>query len=76
MKRKPLDIKKEILRILKENGELSLRELDIKVNTSYQTIRDQVKELEFFGKVETVKHEKSERTGRPYTSVRLKNKNQ
>jgi len=72
-KRKPLNIKKEILRVLKENGELSLRELDIKVNTNYQTIRDQVKELEFFGKVEIIKHEKSEKTGRPYTSVRLKN---
>lgn len=73
MKRKPLNIKKEILRALKENGELSLRELDIKVNTSYQTIRDQVKELEFFGKVEIIKHDKSEKTGRPYTSVKLKN---
>lgn len=72
-KRKPLDIKKEILRILKENGELSLRELDIKVNTGYKTIRDQVKELEFFGKVEIIKHKKSEKTGRPFTSVKLIN---
>lgn len=72
MKRKPLDIKKIILKILKEQGELSLRELDIKVNTSYQTIRDQIKELEFFGKVEVIRHQKSEKTGRPYTSVKLK----
>lgn len=72
-RRKALDIKKEILRILKENGELSLRELDIKVNTNYQTIRDQIKELEFFGKVEIIRHKKSEKTGRPYTSVKLKN---
>lgn len=71
-RRKALDIKKEILKMLKENGELSLRELDIKVNTNYQTIRDQIKELEFFEKVEIVKHKKSEKTGRPFTSVRLK----
>lgn len=73
MKRKPLEIKKKILQILKENKELSLRELDIKVNTSYQTIRDQIEELEFFGLVEVIKHKKSEMTGRPYTSVKLKN---
>lgn len=70
-RRKALDIKKEILDVLKKHGELSLRELDIKVNTNYQTIRDQVKELEFFGKVEVVKHEKNEKNGRAYTTVRL-----
>ena len=72
MKRKPLEIKKKILQVLKENRELSLRELDIKVNTSYQTIRDQIGELEYFGLIEIIKHKKSERTGRPYTSIRLK----
>ena len=74
MKRKPLEIKKQILKILKEHGELSLRELDIKANTNYQTIRDQIEELGFFGLVEMIKHKKSEKTGRPYTSVKLKNK--
>lgn len=73
MKRKPLEIKKKILQILKESKELSLRELDIKVNTNYQTIRDQIEELEFFGLVEVIKHKKSEKTGRPFTSVKLKN---
>ena len=72
-RRKALDIKKEIIEVLKKEKEVSLRELDIKVNTNYQTIRDQIKELEFFGIVEIIRHEKSEKTGRPYTSVRLKN---
>ena len=71
-KRKPLDIKKKILQVLKDNKELSLRELDIKVNTGYQTIKDQIEELEFFGLVEIIKHKKSEKTGRPYTSVKPK----
>lgn len=74
MKRKPLEIKKQILKILEEHVELSLRELDIKVNTNYQTIRDQIEELEFFGLVEIIKHKKSEKTGRPYTSVKLRKK--
>jgi predicted ArsR family transcriptional regulator len=71
MKRKPLEIKKRILQILKENKELSLRGLDIKVNTSYQTIRDQIEELEFFGLVNVIKHKKNPKTGRPSTSVKL-----
>ena len=72
MKRKPLEIKKKILKVLKENKKLSLRELDIKVNTGYQTIKNQIEELEFFGLVEIIKYKKSEKTGRPYTIVRLK----
>ena len=72
-RKKALDIKKEILKVLREHGEMSLRELDIKVNTNYQTIRDQIKELEFFGKIKVIEHEKSKKTGRPYTTVRLKN---
>ncbi len=71
-KRKPLEIKKRILQVLKENRELSLREFDIKVNTGYKTIRDQIEELEFFDLVEVIKHKKSDKTGRPYTSIRLK----
>lgn len=58
--------------VLRENGELSLRELDIKVNTNYRTIRDQIDELEFFGLVEIIKHPKSDKTGRPYTTIKLR----
>lgn len=70
-KRKPLEIKKKILAVLKQNGETSLRDLDIKVNTSYQTIRNHIEELEYFGKVEIVSHKKSDKNGRPFTTVKL-----
>lgn len=72
MRRDALQIKKDILSILSKEGELTLRELDIKVNTNYQTIRKQVRELEYFGKVMIIKHPKSEKTGRPYTTVKIK----
>jgi predicted ArsR family transcriptional regulator len=72
MRRNALQIKQEILDVLSKNGELSLRDLDRKVNTNYQTIRTQVKELEYFNKVIVTKHKKSEKTGRPYTTVKLK----
>ena len=71
-RRKALDIKKDILKILKEEGEMSLRDLDIKINTNSRTIRTQVEELEFFDKVVVAKHSKNDKTGRPYTSVKLK----
>ena len=67
-----MDIKKKILKILKENGEMSLGEIERKTNSNNKTILSHVKELEFFGKVEIIKHAKSEKTGRPYTSVKLK----
>lgn len=71
-RRKALEIKRDILKVLKEYGELSLRELDIKVGTNSQTIRDQIEELEFFDKVTRVKHDKNDVNGRPFTTVKLK----
>ena len=70
-KRSSLQLKKEIIAILKKHGELSLRDLDIKVNTNYKTIREHVSELEFFEKVKVTTHKKNKKTGRPYTSVSL-----
>ena len=69
-----LDIKKKILQILKQEGEVSLGELERKTNSNNLTILSHIKELEFFGKVEVIKHKKSEKTGRAFTSVKLNNK--
>jgi predicted ArsR family transcriptional regulator len=71
MRRKALDIKKKILEVLKKEKELSLRDLDIKVNTNSKTIQAQIEELEWFGKVKVTKHPKSKTNGRPFTSVKL-----
>jgi predicted ArsR family transcriptional regulator len=67
-----LEIKKQILKVLKENGEMPLGEIERKTNTNNLTILNHLKELEFFEKVEIIKHKRNEKTGRPYTSVRLK----
>lgn len=74
MKRKVIEIKKSILKTLKKEGELSLKSLEIKVNTGSQTIQTQLEELEFFGFIELIKHSLNEKKGRPYTSVRLTSK--
>ena len=70
-RRRPLEIKKEILRLLK-NGELSLRQLESKVNTSNQTIKNHIEELLFFDKVELIKHKIHKKTERPNTRNNLK----
>ena len=67
-----LEIKKQILNLVKQ-GEISLRKLETKINTNYQTIRTQVKELEFFNLVVIIHHKKNKENGRPYTTVKLKN---
>jgi len=66
-----LEIKKKILKILKENKEVSLGELERKTNTNNLTILNHIKELEYFGFVKTIKYDKSKHTGRPFTRVKL-----
>ncbi len=60
----------EILKLLKEK-EMSLRELESKVNTNFQTIKTHIKELEYFGFVKVIKHEKNKINGRPFSTVKL-----
>jgi predicted ArsR family transcriptional regulator len=74
-RRDGLNIKKKILQVLKENGEMSLGEIERKTNTNNLTIISHLRELEFFGFVEIIKHNKNQKTGRPSTSAKLKNKN-
>ena len=70
-RRKAFDIKKEIIKILKNGKEISLQRLGRKVNTNYLTIREQTKELEYFGIVKITQHEKNKTNGRPYTTIKL-----
>lgn len=72
MRRKALDIKKKILGVLKKEGELSLRELETKVNTNDKTIKTQIEELVFFERIMVTKYTKNETNGRPYTTAKLK----
>ena len=72
MKRRvALEIKKKILALLK-NNEISVRELETKVNTNHLTLKTQLDELEFFKLIERIKHDRNDKNGKPYTTVRLK----
>ena len=57
MKRTSLEIKKEILKLLKKSPK-TFAELERKVNSSFQSIKSNCKELQFFGfiKVSRKKH--------------------
>jgi len=66
-----LEIKKKIINALKEEGEISLRRLETKLNIGYNTIKRHCEELEYFNIIELVKHKSNDKNGRPYTSVKL-----
>lgn len=70
--RSGLKIKKSIIKLLK-NNEFSLRSLDIKLNTSNQTILMHCKELEALGILKFNKHKRNSKNGRPYTTATLTN---
>ena len=65
-----LDIKKAILKVL-HRKESSFRELETKTNTNYRSIIAHCKELEYFKLIEIIEHNKSENTGRPYTTAKI-----
>tara|TARA_Y100000310_G_C20259269_1_gene612870 strand:+ start:142 stop:366 length:225 start_codon:yes stop_codon:yes gene_type:complete len=69
-RRKALDIKKKILKLLEEK-DYSIRELETKVGTNNITIKTQLKELEFLGLIKLINHKRNDRNGRPYVSARL-----
>ncbi len=70
-KRSSLELKKAILKYLNKNGEISLKELDMKLRSGFRSIKIQVKELEFFKVIEIVNIDKNPKTGRPSTSVKI-----
>ncbi|MFA6550042.1 MAG: ArsR family transcriptional regulator [Candidatus Gracilibacteria bacterium] len=68
--RSGLIIKKEIIKCLKKE-ECVISQLERKVNTSDKVLKRHLAELEFLGIVKIIKHNKSSKTGRPYTTAKL-----
>ena len=71
MKRKPIEIKKDILNILKKEQNISIKKLVRKINTNYQTILNNCEELEYFGFVKINKTHENSVNGRDYLVVTL-----
>lgn len=66
MKRKPLEIKKKIIEILNKEQSISIKKLERKINTNYQTIINNCEELEFFGLIKILKTKNKSVNGREY----------
>ena len=74
MKRTSVEVRKAILKLLIRYGELSLSQLETKVNTASQTIKNQVQDLKSLGFV-VVKHYTSHpKNKKPYTTCRITEK--
>ena len=71
MKRKPLEIKKKIIEILKKERKMSVKKLEKKVNTNYQSILNNCEELEYFGIVKIIKSSKGTVNGKEYLLVEI-----
>jgi predicted transcriptional regulator len=71
MKRQPIEIKKKIFFILKEKNDISINKLQRKVNTNYQSIVNNCKELEYLGFLKIESTQKDTTNGKPYLKVKL-----
>ena len=71
MKRKPLEIKKKILEILSSEKKISIKKLERKVNTNYQTILNNCEELEYFGFLKVSKTSEGSLNGKDYLIVEI-----
>lgn len=69
-KRSSFDIKKRILNLIKSSP-LTFAQLERKINTGFNTIKDNCKELELYGFVKIEQQERHERSGQPYYLVRI-----
>jgi predicted ArsR family transcriptional regulator len=68
--RSGLEIKKEIIALLKEK-ERVMSQLERKMDTSDKVLKRHIKELEYLGFVKITKHKRSPKTGRPFTTIGL-----
>lgn len=71
MKRKSVEIKKAILRVLSDGKRYTYAELERKVNTGYRSIVSNCEELKGFNAVTITKQKSHEANGRPYFSVEI-----
>lgn len=77
-KRKPIEIKKSILKTISKEGIISAKKLEKKINTNYQTIINNCEELQFFGYLKMRMESKDSKNGRDYLVIEdsgLYNKN-
>lgn len=71
MRRTVIQIRKEILRLLRQNKEMSLRKLESKINTNFETIKRQVSDLQSLGFIVLKQYKSHPRNKRPYQTCKI-----
>ena len=65
-KRTPYEVRKEILGLLLKESALSYTKIQTKLSTNYDSVKNNLKELEEYGLVKIKEFERHSENGRPY----------
>jgi len=69
--RRPLQIKKLILATIKDGKPHTFAELERRINTNWQTVRDHCRELDVFNCVRIEKRQSHKINNRPYYEITI-----
>ena len=66
-----IDIRREILLLIKQSKEVSIRKIESKVNTNFETIKRQIEDLESLGFVKIIQHDSHPKNKKPYRTCQI-----
>lgn len=72
VRRNAIEIRKEILELLKQNKEVSIRKIETKVNSNFKTIKRQVEDLESLGFIKIHSYNSHPKNQKPYKACVIK----
>lgn len=70
-KRSTYQLREKILFLLKESESLTLTQIQTKLSTNYESVKNNCQDLETYGLIEIKKEKKHSKNGKPYYSVKL-----
>ncbi|MCK4521785.1 MAG: transcriptional regulator [Nanoarchaeota archaeon] len=71
VRRNAISIRKEILTLLKQKTEVSVRKIESKVDSNFETIKRQVKDLESLGFVKIIQYDSHPKNKKPYKTCKI-----
>jgi len=70
-RRNAISIRKEILLLLQKEKEISVRQIETKINTNFETTKRQVEDLASLGFVKVVEIKSHPRNNKPYKVCKI-----
>lgn len=70
-KRKSYDVRNEILKLVVKEGPVTYTKIQTKLSTNYDSVKNNIKELEEHGLVNIRKKDNHPENGRPYFEVEI-----